>query len=201
MSSGQIYISRDVVFDENVFPFSALHANAGAQLRAAINLLTSHLLNSPVLLRSSATFTTDVANSSNNLPVHTEPSSPAVVCEFMQDSPGANFEPDSSAVPCLAPGGSPPGSVPVPPALDTSGVGLPAPCESPVRSHPPAATSDSSAGTCAPVGHASAAAPSTSAQPPTGFSTRDSAVPPASVVLPTPATEPWGEEQHQRPQT
>ena len=29
-TSGRIYVSRDVVFDENVFPFSTLHPNAGA---------------------------------------------------------------------------------------------------------------------------------------------------------------------------
>jgi histone deacetylase 1/2 len=30
VSTGRIYISRDVVFDEQVFPFAALHPNAGA---------------------------------------------------------------------------------------------------------------------------------------------------------------------------
>jgi histone deacetylase 1/2 len=43
--NGRIYISRDVVFDEAIFPFSALHNNAGARLRAEILLLPSHLLN------------------------------------------------------------------------------------------------------------------------------------------------------------
>ena len=33
ISTGRVYISRDVVFDENVFPFSKLHPNAGARLR------------------------------------------------------------------------------------------------------------------------------------------------------------------------
>jgi hypothetical protein len=40
-----VYISRDVVFDENVFPFSKLHDNAGARLRAEILLLPSSLRN------------------------------------------------------------------------------------------------------------------------------------------------------------
>lgn len=35
---GRVYISRDVVFDENVFPFASLHPNAGARLRAEILL-------------------------------------------------------------------------------------------------------------------------------------------------------------------
>ena len=38
-STGRVYVSRDVVFDENVFPFAKLHPNAGAQLRADLTLL------------------------------------------------------------------------------------------------------------------------------------------------------------------
>uniref|UniRef100_A0A8R7Q7D9 Integrase catalytic domain-containing protein n=1 Tax=Triticum urartu TaxID=4572 RepID=A0A8R7Q7D9_TRIUA len=45
ISTGRVYISRDVVFDENVFPFSTLHPNAGARLRAEILLLSPDLLN------------------------------------------------------------------------------------------------------------------------------------------------------------
>ncbi|BAB90546.1 putative rice retrotransposon retrofit gag/pol polyprotein [Oryza sativa Japonica Group] len=45
VSSGRVYISRDVVFDENVFPFSTLHSNAGARLRSEILLLPSPLTN------------------------------------------------------------------------------------------------------------------------------------------------------------
>jgi len=37
--TGRIYVSRDVVFDESVFPFSSLHPNAGARLRSDISLL------------------------------------------------------------------------------------------------------------------------------------------------------------------
>jgi hypothetical protein len=39
ISTGRVYISRDVVFDENVFPFALLHPNAGAQLRKELLLL------------------------------------------------------------------------------------------------------------------------------------------------------------------
>jgi histone deacetylase 1/2 len=42
ISTGRIYISRDVVFDENVFPFHALHPNAGALLKKEILLLPSN---------------------------------------------------------------------------------------------------------------------------------------------------------------
>jgi hypothetical protein len=34
-----MYISRDIVFDETVFPFSTLHSNVGARLCDEINLL------------------------------------------------------------------------------------------------------------------------------------------------------------------
>ena len=42
VSTGRVYVSRDVVFDENVFPFASLHPNAGALLRKEI-LLPKHL--------------------------------------------------------------------------------------------------------------------------------------------------------------
>lgn len=45
ISTGRIYISRDVTFDEEVFPFAHLHPNAGAQLKQEIFLLPPHLLN------------------------------------------------------------------------------------------------------------------------------------------------------------
>jgi hypothetical protein len=46
VSTGRVYISRDVVFDEQIFPFQSLHPNAGAQLRSEILLLPSHLSSS-----------------------------------------------------------------------------------------------------------------------------------------------------------
>lgn len=42
--TGRVYVSRDVIFDENIFPFSTLHSNAGARLRSEIALLSSSLL-------------------------------------------------------------------------------------------------------------------------------------------------------------
>jgi hypothetical protein len=46
VATGRVYISRDVVFDESVFPFSTLHPNAGAQLYSKIQLLPPTLCNS-----------------------------------------------------------------------------------------------------------------------------------------------------------
>jgi hypothetical protein len=43
ISTGRLYISRDVVFDEKDFPFPELHANAGARLRSEIELLSPTL--------------------------------------------------------------------------------------------------------------------------------------------------------------
>lgn len=43
-STGRVYISRDVVFDENIFPFAQLHPNACTRLRKEI-LLPDHLSN------------------------------------------------------------------------------------------------------------------------------------------------------------
>jgi histone deacetylase 1/2 len=37
ISTGRIYIFRDIVFDETIFPFASLHSNAGARLRAEID--------------------------------------------------------------------------------------------------------------------------------------------------------------------
>jgi hypothetical protein len=47
ISTGRVYISRDVVFDETVFPFASLHPNAGTQLRKEL-LLLPDLLNPSV---------------------------------------------------------------------------------------------------------------------------------------------------------
>ena len=44
-ASRKAHVYRDVIFDENVFPFASLHPNAGARLRAEILLLSPELLN------------------------------------------------------------------------------------------------------------------------------------------------------------
>jgi hypothetical protein len=45
ISTGRVYISRDVVFDENVFPFASLHPNAGDVLKKENLLLPSSTSN------------------------------------------------------------------------------------------------------------------------------------------------------------
>jgi hypothetical protein len=44
--SGRVYISRDVIFDETVFPFETMHPDARARLRKEILLLPEYLLSS-----------------------------------------------------------------------------------------------------------------------------------------------------------
>jgi histone deacetylase 1/2 len=39
ISQGRIYVSRDVVFDETLFPFASLHSNAGTRFRSEALLL------------------------------------------------------------------------------------------------------------------------------------------------------------------
>jgi hypothetical protein len=43
-TEGRIYVSRDVVFDEHVFPFSTMRPNAGALLKAELWLLPDFFL-------------------------------------------------------------------------------------------------------------------------------------------------------------
>uniref|UniRef100_A0A0E0FBI9 Retroviral polymerase SH3-like domain-containing protein n=1 Tax=Oryza meridionalis TaxID=40149 RepID=A0A0E0FBI9_9ORYZ len=65
--TGRVYISRDVVFDETIFPFFELHANAGARLRSEIELLPSDLF-CPVYSRGNDQLSNHVTNPlSNNL--------------------------------------------------------------------------------------------------------------------------------------
>jgi hypothetical protein len=62
--SGRVYISRDVVFDENIFPFSELHSNARARLQSEINLLDPTLTSSwgTLLVDQCTNIDADVAN-------------------------------------------------------------------------------------------------------------------------------------------
>lgn len=70
----RIYISRDVVFDEHVFPFASLHPNAGARLRAEIQLLPDVLLNPSTPLGDAI-----VRDQHLNSPVNTDLVSSAVM--------------------------------------------------------------------------------------------------------------------------
>lgn len=49
LSSGRVYISRDVIFDETIFPFSSLRPNAGRRLQQEISLLPPSLQHSDII--------------------------------------------------------------------------------------------------------------------------------------------------------
>jgi hypothetical protein len=49
ISTGRLYISRGVTFDESMFPFTQLRPNAGALLKAELLLLPSILRNPSIL--------------------------------------------------------------------------------------------------------------------------------------------------------
>jgi hypothetical protein len=93
ISRGRIYISRDVISDENVFPFSKLHENARARLR-------SEILLPPSLLSSNGVANTDlpVINSPPDN-FETQNSIPSIAVQEME------MEEDQSREPCqsLAP--------------------------------------------------------------------------------------------------
>jgi histone deacetylase 1/2 len=73
ISTSHIYISRDVIFDEQIFPFAELHANAGARLRSDIELLPSNLYDSSLPFGSTTISSTDVINSTSNPPDNSHP--------------------------------------------------------------------------------------------------------------------------------
>jgi hypothetical protein len=64
VSSGRVYISRDVVFDETMFLFSKLHPNVGAHLRSEISLLPSPLVD-PIMIRGISMDATNVPTSTD----------------------------------------------------------------------------------------------------------------------------------------
>jgi hypothetical protein len=59
----RVYISRDIIFDESVYPFSMLHSNIEARLRNEILLLPSHLVDhNGVCLPNNDTTLVDIPN-------------------------------------------------------------------------------------------------------------------------------------------
>jgi hypothetical protein len=74
-STGRVYISRDIVFDEKVFPFASLNPNAGKRLKDEILLLP---FDSPSITSNSG-----VANVDDYMPLPYVPS----VTNPLQDAP------------------------------------------------------------------------------------------------------------------
>jgi hypothetical protein len=80
-----VYISRDVVFDEQVFPFSTLHPSEGARLRSELALLPDVLLNPSSSFRDIILHDRDLSS-----PASTDPLSSSSRC---RDSTRINVEP------------------------------------------------------------------------------------------------------------
>jgi histone deacetylase 1/2 len=112
-SSGRVYISRDVIFDEAVFPFSDLHENAGARLRKDVELLPDLFY----LPRGTMVHDSSMINSSHM------PANPSHSCtnqNLEQNGVQAPILHDASQDPTgAAPGADPPAPL-APPAVSSS---------------------------------------------------------------------------------
>jgi hypothetical protein len=69
VSSGWVYISRDIIFDEEVFPFTELYLNVGARLQAEINLLPTQFIPSSNVGPRGANYRDDPLLQTNLTPV------------------------------------------------------------------------------------------------------------------------------------
>jgi hypothetical protein len=94
VATGRVYASRDVVFDDAVFPFQNLHPNVGALLRNEILLLDPSLLN----FEQGGDNTND--SHVANFPTNPAPSSP---CCAPQETTGHQLTAGEN----LAPNGAP----------------------------------------------------------------------------------------------
>lgn len=147
VSTGHIYISRDVVFDESVFPFAKLHPNAGALLRSQILLLPPSLRNSE--FGSVSEVVANVPKSTDDLSKHAgiQNSSPsmdsALDSYFLPQLVQATRDSEAAADPPLALAPSvlvsaptfPAALVPAPSGAESSAARLPA-ARSPTPSTP-----------------------------------------------------------------
>jgi histone deacetylase 1/2 len=112
VSTGGVYISRDVVFDESVFPFSSLHPNAGAKLQYEVLLLPQHTGGTTVHEHATDASTNlpdnlqDCAENSGDTAGALRPIGPA----FMPSRSGTRNEGDSAPSPAAAVSGSTPQS-------------------------------------------------------------------------------------------
>jgi transposase InsO family protein len=98
INTGRIYISRDVVFDEHIFPFAQLHQNAGTRFTTE-----------SLLLPSSAPSFQGAQVHDNDL--HTPDTNPANrVQEIQEENPlpfGAESAGNGDFTPCIPPSASP----------------------------------------------------------------------------------------------
>jgi hypothetical protein len=92
-----VYISRDVVFDEHIFPFAQLHPNAGARLQAELALLPDILKNSSTCFGDAKLHDQTLVNS---MPSNVFPSSPCPQ-NVLGSNPMENGVENGSNIPCF----------------------------------------------------------------------------------------------------
>jgi hypothetical protein len=86
VAAGRVYISRDIVFDEMVFPFSKINPNAATRLCSEILLLPSHA--QPSMLPGLGGGFLD--DSHTNVSLNPMPTNAPCVHEFNVESSGSN---------------------------------------------------------------------------------------------------------------
>jgi hypothetical protein len=82
VAEGRVYVSRDVVFDETIYPFHKLNPNVGARLRGEIQLLPSLFSSNPIGTPSLVPWDELIADSTTNIPVIPVPSNAS--CHHVQ---------------------------------------------------------------------------------------------------------------------
>jgi histone deacetylase 1/2 len=160
ISSGRIYISRDVVFDETEFPFSKLHSNAGARLREEISLLSpnllniheseqlgGHMTNLPANLDNSDVFGEDFSENRDQNPSNGDVGASGQNPALPEDDTGEQAA--GTGGPAAVTGGSSPGSAPRPLQASSSPGALPLPTAHTVRPADESTTATSPTSTAA----------------------------------------------------
>jgi hypothetical protein len=220
IATGRIYISRDVVFNENVFLFAQLHPNAGALLRSEISLLSDTLLGGidttdQFLVNSSkpdntSADTGDLSPSNSehngeNLKENNHDFMPFLV-PVAGTAPGVDFPTPASGGSTLdqAPASQDAGAAPASPRGGRSPPAASVPAATPRDSAPPGASSPLArqpAGTTPSVsadpadgGHRPAAAPVEISSP--GSSANDNFAAPAPTSSPLQPARPTTHLQH-----
>jgi hypothetical protein len=87
VAEGRVNVSRDVVFDETVYPFSKLNPNAGARLRGEIQLLPSN----STFMPSSASGDELIVDSTANMPVIPMPTNASCLPVNVEKNLGENY--------------------------------------------------------------------------------------------------------------
>jgi hypothetical protein len=108
----QVYISRDVIFKENVFTFANLNSSAGAKYTSKVSLLRDHSI-SP----GTSDLHVDHSPTASDLPVSNlwpyQLLQPQIIrrtgtdpAQSSHTSPSSGFPSSSSAINCATPGAS-----------------------------------------------------------------------------------------------